>query len=309
MAREDQPAEVHMSAVETLATRRLSRRQLLKYAGIGAGALAVPGVWSAVASAERIPAATPLPPWNHDPTSPIGPLHWGTIGYPVCASGMAQSPIDIVDYAFRPYSGPSVALNYEESELEIENTGHVFEVVIPAGATNTLTANGVTYPLVQYHFHVPSEHKVNGRAADLEAHFVHTTSSGETAVLGVLYNVGPEPNEVLDRIILSAPAVAGQTLTGGEANPADLLPDNFTGTGDYHVGNFYTYAGSLTTPGCTEGVRWVVMRNGGEISQAAVNRFHRAISHFPNYAGYASNTRPVQPLNGRTIGFSNMGNG
>jgi carbonic anhydrase len=210
MARENQVEEVDMGAVETLSKHRLSRRELLKYAGIGVGALSVPGV---------------------------------------------------------------------------------------------------TYPLVQYHFHVPSEQRINGRAADLEAHFVHTTSSGESAVLGVLYNVGSAPNELLDHMILSAPAVAGQTLTGGEANPADLLPDNFTGTGDYHVGNFYTYAGSLTTPGCTEGVRWVVMRNGGHVSQAAVSRFHRAISHFPNYAGYASNTRPVQPLNGRTIGFSDMGNG
>ncbi len=120
-----------------------------------------------------------------------------------------------MDYAFQPYTGPSVALNYEESELEIENTGHVFEVVMPAGVTNTLTADGVTYPLVQYHFHVPSEHRVNGRLADLEAHFVHTTSSGESAVLGVFYNVGPAPNELLDHILLAAPAVAGPRADPG----------------------------------------------------------------------------------------------
>jgi carbonic anhydrase len=306
---ENAQGEVDQRVGESFSSHKLSRRQLLKYAGIGAGVLAVPGVWSGMAAAARTTAATTAPPWNHDPASPIGPLHWGTIGYPVCASGTAQSPINIVDYAFQPYTGPAVALNYEASELEIENTGHVFEVVVPAGASNTLTANGVTYPLVQYHFHVPSEHEVNGRLADLEAHFVHTTSSGESAVLGVLYEVGPAPNALLDHILLSAPAMAGQTVTDGEANPADLLPGNFTGTGDYHVGSFYTYEGSLTTPGCSEGVRWVVMRDGGQVSRGAVARFHRAISHFPNYGGYASNTRPVQPLNGRKIGFSNMGNG
>ena len=189
--------------------------------------------------------------------------------------------------------------------------GLPFRVRIPKDepASSPLTAGGVTYPLVQYHFHVPAEHQVNGHLPDLEAHFVHTTSDGESAVLGVFFNVGPSSNPLLDRLLLSAPAMAGQTLTHGEANPADLLPGNFTGTGNYHVGSFYTYNGSLTTPGCTEGVRWVVMTEGGQVSPVAVARFHRAISHFPNYAGYTKNTRPVQPLNGRLIGFSSMGNG
>ena len=293
---------------EEITERRLTRREALKLAAAGTGLLAVSGgITELLSSTAR--AATSAPPWNHDPASPIGPLHWGTIGYPVCASGMAQSPINIVHYALRPYSGPAVSLEYEESEIELEDTGHVFEVVMPTGVSNTLTANGVTYPLVQYHFHAPSEHRVNGHLADLEAHFVHTTSSGESAVLGVFFNIGPDPNPLLDKLLLSAPAVAGQTFTGGEANPADLLPGNFTGTGNYHVGSFYTYGGSLTTPGCTEGVRWVVMTEGGQVSQSAVTRYHRAISHFPNYAGYANNTRPVQPLNGRLIAFSGMGNG
>lgn len=128
-------------------------------------------------------------------------------------------------------------------------------------------------------------------------------------MLGVFYDVGPDPNPLLDKLLLSAPAVAGHTFTDGEANAADLLPGNVTGTGNYHVGSFYTYGGSLTTPGCTEGVRWVVMTEGDHVSQAAVTRYHRAISYFPNYAGYANNTRPVQPLNGRLIAFSGMGNG
>ena len=121
-------------------------------------------------------------------------------------------------------------LEYEESEIELENTGHVFEVVMPTGVSNTLTARRATYPLVQYH--LPAEHRVNGHLADLEAHFVHTTSSGESAVLGVFYDVGPDPNPLLDKLLLSAPAVAGHRFTGGEANPADLLPGNLTGIGN-----------------------------------------------------------------------------
>jgi carbonic anhydrase len=178
-------------------------------------------------SASPAPAQTTGPPWNHDPDSPVGPLHWGSIGYSSCGDGTAQSPVNITNHALTPFTGPPVRLNYEESELELENTGHVIEVVIPIGATSTLTApSGAIYPLVHYHFHIPAERQVNGRLADLEAHFVHTNSSGESTVLGVFYDIGRSPNRLLDRLLLSAPAVAGQTLTLGRANPGDLLPDD-----------------------------------------------------------------------------------
>lgn len=93
-------------------------------------------------------------------------------------------------------------------------------------------------------------------------------------------------------------------MTVGEANPAGLCPGVGSGpTGTAAVGSFYTYGGSLTTPGCTEGVRWFVLEDGGHASPAAVRRFHFVISRFPHYGGYPNNNRPVRPLHGRVISF------
>ena len=95
------------------------------------------------------------------------------------------------------------------SELTVENTGHVVEVSIPTGVRDTLRLDGDRYELEQYHFHAPSEHAINGRLADVEAHFVHRDAHGAIAVVGVLFRQGPDPDPLLDRILLSAPATAG----------------------------------------------------------------------------------------------------
>jgi carbonic anhydrase len=73
------------------------------------------------------------------------------------------------------------------------------------------------------------------------------------------------------------------------------------GRSPVRVNSFYSYTGSLTTPGCTEGVLWSVLAGAGQVSNAAVTRYHRLIAQFPNYNGYPNNNRPVQPLNGRVI--------
>jgi carbonic anhydrase len=139
---------------------------------------------------------------------------------------------------------------------------------------------------------------------DVEAHFVHQNSQGDTAVVGVFFRRGADPNPLLDKILFSAPVTAGDEVTVGEANPAELFPRvGRAAKRNLNVGSFYTYSGSLTTPGCTEGVRWFVLADGGHVSPAAVRRFHFVISRFPHYGGYPNNNRPVQPLNGRVIGF------
>jgi carbonic anhydrase len=196
-------------------------------------------------------------------------------------------------------------LRYESSELVVENTGHVVEVPIPAEVRDTLQIGGDRYDLVQYHFHAPSEHAVNGRRADVEAHFVHMNAQGATAVVGVFYRRGPDSNAVLDKILLSAPETAGEEAHAGEASPAELLR-HIRGVrpnrgGPTRVNSFYTYGGSLTTPGCTEDVRWSLLADGGRVSHAAVTHLHHVIAHFPGYAGYRNNNRPLQPLNGRVV--------
>jgi carbonic anhydrase len=288
-----------------VAKRTLTRREAGKLAGAAAGAVAAWRLWpSSAAEASTVAPAQTTPPWNHDPASPIGPLHWGTIGYPVCGSGMGQSPVNIDTSAVTRLNGPPLLINYERSELGIENTGHVVEVPIPAGVTDTLRIGNDAYQLVQYHFHAPSEHQVNGRPADVEGHFVHQNSQGDTAVVGIFFRTGADPNPLLDKILLSAPVTAGDAVTVGEASPAELFPGAGGPAGRHRdAGSFYTYTGSLTTPGCTEGVRWFVLADGGHVSHAAVRRFHFVISRFPNYGGYPNNNRPVQPLNGRVISF------
>jgi carbonic anhydrase len=204
-----------------------------------------------------------------------------------------------------PYHGSPLLLRYERAELGIENTGHVVEVPTPAGADDTLQIGGNMYQMVQYHFHVPSEHAVNGRRADLEAHFVHMNAQGVTAVVGVLFTVGPGPNPLLDHILLAAPETAGEEVTAGKGSPAELFRHvsgvSAAGRSPVRVNSFYSYTGSLTTPGCTEGVLWSVLAGHGQVSGAAVTRFHGLIAKFPDYNGYPDNNRPLQPLNGRVI--------
>ena len=289
----------------------LTRRDLLKTgaaaAAIAAAALRTPGSTALAGTAPAPPGA-----WNHDPASPIGPLHWAEIGFPTCGQGMRQSPVNIRTDKVAAYHGAPLLLRYESSELAVENTGHVVEVPIPADVQDTLQIGGDRYGLVQYHFHAPSEHAVNGRRAAVEAHFVHMNAQGATAVVGVFYRRGPHPNPVLDRILLSAPETAGEEAHAGEASPAALFR-HLRGVstmrgGPVCVNSFYAYDGSLTTPGCTEDVRWSVLADGGQVSNAAVARLHRVIGHFPNYDGYRNNNRPTQPLNGRIIRLRHGGN-
>ena len=289
----------------------LTRRELL-VKGTGATAAAV-----AAAYALRGPASTLLPvtaraatttAWNHDPGSSIGPYHWGDLdaSFSVCGTGTNQSPVNIETAQVGVLHGPPLLLRYEASELAIENTGHVVEVMIPAGVNDVLQIGGDKYMLSQYHFHAPSEHIVNGVHADVEGHFVHTNAQGATAVVGVFYRIGRRPNDLLEQILLNAPDSSGATGSPmGEANPAELFGDLDGGCakrgGHVLVDSFYAYGGSLTTPGCTENVRWSVLSDGGHVSQAAVSRFHEVISRFANYGGYSNNNRPVQPLNGRVV--------
>jgi carbonic anhydrase len=276
----------------------LTRRSLLKTAGSAAAALALGGLMSRARSV--LPGAeVATGAWNHDPDSPLGPARWGNIGFPTCGQGTSQSPVNIKTDAVARYQGSPLLLRYESSELVVENTGHVVEVPIPADVHDTLRIGRDSYELIQYHFHAPSEHAVNGQLADLEAHFVHTNPQGGTAVVGVFYRFGTDTNEVLESILLAAPATAGEEVHVGEASPAELFR-NITGLkaargGPDRVDSFFTYDGSLTTPGCTENVRWSVVANGGHVSTTAVARLHEVIKGFPDYDGYP-NHRPVQSL-------------
>jgi len=283
----------------------LTRRDLFKVGGATAAAIGMVSLRGPASALFSGPAQAATTAWNHNPASPIGPRHWDTIGFPTCGLGTSQSPVDIRTDQVAAYHGSPLLLRYSRSELGIENTGHYVEVPTPARVNDTLQIGGDQYRLVQYHFHVPSEHAVNARLADLEAHFVHMNEQGVTAVVGIFFGIGSRPNPLLDTILLAAPATAGKEVTAGKASPAQLF-HNISGVSaapgrPVRVNSFYSYNGSLTTPGCTEGVLWSVLAGGGQVSNAAVRRFHQLIAQFPHYNGYPNNNRPLQPLNRRVI--------
>ena len=292
------------NSIEKAEGKHLDRRQFLKWTGVSAGALAAGSLWTPALPffGANASAATATAPWNHNPASPIGPNHWADIGYPLCGSGLSRSPVNIPTRAVRVRSG-SLLLHYEDTELEIENTGRYVEVPIPPGVTDTLQIGSDRYELVQYHFHAPSEHTINGRHPDLEAHFVHKSVAGDTAVVGVFFDVGPRSNRLLDTILLSAPTTAGRHVTVGEANPIGLLRGvpGVTTSRDgrpARVDLFYAYDGSLTTPGCAGDLRWTVVANGGRVSGPAVARFHRLIGHFPTTPAIPTTTGLCRRLTG-----------
>jgi len=243
--------------------------------------------------------------WNHDPAAAIGPSFWGTVTFPfaTCGSrvetpaglvftevGRKQSPVDIINA--QAAALPPPLFFYGNTPFEVENTGHVVEVPYAPGSKLVIGLD--TYDLIQFHFHAPSEHKVNGRLADMELHLVHRNALLNLAVVGVLLQVGPRPNPVIEEIFRVAPDAPGAAaLEGRTLNALEVLPRN--------PFSFWTYSGSLTTPPCSEGVKWTVLKNPVNVSQATVDRFRSIIANFPNYGGFDANNRPVTPLNGRAI--------
>jgi carbonic anhydrase len=242
--------------------------------------------------------------WNHDPGSSIGPPNWGALdpAFELCESGASQSPVDISGATTG--GGPSLRFSYPDNELIVENTGHVIEVQIPVDNGNTLWVGRGAFRLVQYHFHAPSEHTLNGRQFDLEAHLVHENAGGQLAVVGVFMDIGQPGNELVDDVLHGAPEEAGEeTDLGIETNAKGLLPGfgSRPGNGPFVISRYYTYSGSLTTPACSEPVRWIVLKEPVTVSESSVEELHRLVSLFPGYGGYPDNNRPIQPLNGRQI--------
>jgi carbonic anhydrase len=251
--------------------------------------------------------------WNDDPSSPIGPNHWGFLdenynSFATCGSivgtstlltevGKKQAPVNIVPASAITSILRNIDFRYDDTQFVVENTGHVVEVPYQNGSeirTGPDLPN--RYELQQFHFHAPSEHRINGASADAELHIVHPNALGELAVVGVLLRIDDaHANPLFDRIMSGAPLSPGEIDLGGDISAKDLLPKS---------PSYYTYTGGLTTPPCTEGVLWFVMAQPVAISTAAVDRLHLIVSMFPNYGGYPNNNRPVRPLNGRAVLFN-----
>ncbi len=213
-----------------------------------------------------------------------GPAHWGDMKpeFATCKSGKQQSPINIS----KAHSAdlPGITFSYQATPLEVVNNGHTIQVNYAPGSS--ITVNGKQYELLQFHFHSPSEHEINGKPADMVAHLVHKAADGQLGVIGVLMKKGAS-NPLIEKIWKHMPKHEGEHSKAAiKINVADLLPEGKA---------YYHYSGSLTTPPCSEGVNWMVLENTVEVSAAQVSAF-TTIFH--------KSTRPVQPLNGRTVEVS-----
>jgi carbonic anhydrase len=166
--------------------------------------------------------------------------------------------------------------------LKIVNNGHTIQV--NTNAESSITVHGKKYTLVQFHFHSPSEHTIHGKHYAMEVHLVHKNDEGQLAVVGVLMQLG-KPHPLLKTLVEQFPTDVNQekVVSTVRLNPKHLLP---------RATQYYHYNGSLTTPPCSEGVAWFVMKTPLEMSAEQVAQF-TAVMH--------QNARPVQPLHNRVV--------
>ena len=211
-----------------------------------------------------------------------GPANWSKldVAYSTCGSGVNQSPVDLT--AMVDGDLPAIDFAYHPGGKEIINNGHTIQVNYAAGST--LRVQGRLFELKQFHFHAPSENVVNGKSYPMEAHLVHADEAGNLAVVALMFEAGAASSE-LDRAWPLMPARAG----GKAALPAAvdvnaLLPASR---------EYYRFNGSLTTPPCSEGVLWMVMKTAGTASMAQIEKFAGTIGQ--------PNNRPLQPVNARLI--------
>ncbi len=265
-----------------------SRRSVLKY--MASAAAACPtclSVASALASEKKAAHGAAKAAKGHGAAhwtygGETGPQHWGdmTAGNKVCSMGFQQSPVNLS--AAIPASSGIIEVDYKPTTLRVVNNGHTIQCNTDPGSSMTL--DGDNFRLLQFHFHHPSEHAMDGRRFDMEAHFVHINDAGMLAVLGVFIEPGGE-NNLLAPVWQNMPREAGpeRKVSSVTIEPVRLLPVNR---------QYFRYLGSLTTPPCSEKVIWSVFSQPVQASSTQVGEF----------AGlFDMNARPLQGLHRRLL--------
>ena len=224
-------------------------------------------------------AAGQDPHWEYQ--GQVGPQNWADVSdkFFLCREGSNQSPINLV--ADLDVELPEIDFDYHNAGmLQEENTGHsIMETVRPGNFVRIL---GGEFELKQFHFHSPSEHTVDGAYYPMEVHFVHQASDGHLLVVGLMFEQG-ERNELMDQL---------PSFRQARGEPAAREPFNYNelviGRSDY-----FLYNGSLTTPPCSEGVRWIVMKKPIVASAEQIQFIHDLLGF--------DNNRPIQAHNARII--------
>lgn len=227
-------------------------------------------------------AAAPGAPAHWSYEGAAGPEGWANLApeNAVCATGSTQSPIDI-SFTQQVAGGRTIFKWDPNSPLSVVNNGHTIQANLDKGSK--IEIDGTPYDLLQFHFHAPSEHTIEGKQAAMETHFVHKNEKGELAVIGVLHALGQD-NNALAPIWTALPKNEGDKRAVPSFDLLSLLPGNR---------QMFRYSGSLTTPPCSEGVRWHVMQSPTTVSQQQVSAFLELFK--------GGNSRPIQPLKARDI--------
>ncbi len=211
-----------------------------------------------------------------------GPTNWGDLDkrFAVCGTGKEQSPISIP--ADSATATGHLQFAYKDSEIKVLNNGHSIQVNYDPGST--LAIGGEIYELAQFHFHAPSEHAIGGVLAALEMHLVHVDVDGNMAVVGVLFDIAEDDNAFLNNFWKIMPDAGLEVRTDKKFNVAAAFNVDAPK---------YLYAGSLTTPPCSEKVKWHVMKEHQSLSKRQLAKFILVIG---------MNSRPIQPVFDRKIG-------
>jgi len=235
---------------------------------------------SALLLLTQIAIANEQSQWGYDNKN--GPTHWGEINtkYTLCKNGKNQSPINITHLTKAPHD--KLSMNYQSKVVEILNNGHTIQFNVESGSR--IKIDNETFDLTQFHFHSPSENTINGKRFPLEGHFVHTDKKENLAVLSVMFEDGKN-NPIVEKLWKKMPSKVGSHIPLNDNITAfNLMPKNK---------DYYRFNGSLTTPPCSEGVRWYVLKNPLTISTQQIEKFHSAMHH--------ANNRPIQKLNARLV--------
>jgi carbonic anhydrase len=210
-----------------------------------------------------------------------GPAAWGKLKpeFAKCATGTRQSPIDIRDGIALQLD--PIEFDYKPAAFAVIDNGHTVQVNVERGSS--LAIGGRRYDLLQFHFHRPSEERINGRQFDMVAHLVHKDPEGRLAVVAVLLEKGGA-QPVIQQVWNNLPLEKHEEQRArGTLDLNRLLPEDR---------RYYTYMGSLTTPPCSEGVLWMVMKQPVPVAAEQLGVFSRL---------YPMNARPIQPTSGRMI--------
>lgn len=217
-------------------------------------------------------------------------------------SAKNQSPINLTGFIKADLD--PIKFDYAQGTNEIVNNGHTIQLNYQKGSN--IEVDGQIFNLLQVHFHAPSENHIKGQPYPLEAHFVHANEGGDLAVIAVMYKQGlpnqrlkieldkthgkmirtaASPNKILKQIWSVMPTQTGEKYALTEMINLDaILPQNK---------DHYRFNGSLTTPPCSEGVRWLVMTDAVTVSKEQIEDFSDVL--------YESNNRPLQAINSRYV--------